>query len=164
MTFHRAQTVAVTKVVNAPVYLVERALARSPDVHVSLPALLNVGFPRPLQAWGDGLSIGATRTIHFSGAEGDPPGDLVMRVSGRREGYVEFERISDGSKLTQWLQWRRSEIEWRPVDEFHTRVTWRIGYDRGLDPAWYFGPWERLVVGKAAGYLIDSNATPSRER
>jgi len=39
-------------------------------------------------------------------------------------------------------------------------VTWTLDYERGLDPAWYFGPWERYATRLAAGYLIDAVATP----
>jgi hypothetical protein len=104
------------------------------------------------------------RTIHFAGAEGDPPGDLVMRVTGRRDGYARFETVSDSSKLTQWLRWNSSEVEWRKLDQGRTQVTWRIHFDRRLDPAWYFAPWERAVVAEAAKYLIEANATPRGSR
>jgi hypothetical protein len=164
LTFRRAQTVEVSKVVNAPPALVEQQLAHSPRTETPLPLGLRVGFPQPIKAWGDGLAIGSMRTIHFTGAEGDPPGDLVMRVTGRRDGYARFETVSDGSKLTQWIRWNGSEVEWRRLDPDHTRVTWRIHFDRQLDPAWYFTPWERAVVGEAGTYLIDANATPAGNR
>jgi hypothetical protein len=41
-----------------------------------------------------------------------------------------------------------------------TRVTWRIRFERQLDPAWYFTAWERAAVREAAEYLIAANATP----
>ena len=41
-----------------------------------------------------------------------------------------------------------------------TRVTWTLRYRRGLDPAWYFGPMEQYAARLAAGYLIDTVATP----
>jgi hypothetical protein len=164
LTFRRAQTVEVSKSVNAPPALVEQLLAQSPRTDTPLPLALRVGFPQPIKAWGDGLAIGSMRTIHFTGAEGDPPGDLVMRVTERRDGYARFETVSDGSKLTQWIRWNSSEVEWRSLDQDHTQVTWRIHFDRQLDPAWYFTPWERAVVGEAAKYLIDANATPAGSR
>jgi hypothetical protein len=101
------------------------------------------------------------RVIHFAGAEGDPPGDLVMRVTDSRRGYVRFATVSDGSKLTQWLLWKSSEVRWSAIDRDHTEVTWTIEFDRQLDPAWYFTPWERYAVGKAAAFLIEANATPT---
>jgi hypothetical protein len=164
LTFRRAQTVEVSKSVNASSALVEQQLAQSLRTKTPLPLTLRVGFPQPIQASGEGLAIGSIRTIHFTGAEGDPPGDLVMRVTDSRDGYARFETVSDGSKLTQWIRWNSSEVAWRPLDQDHTQVTWRIHFDRQLDPAWYFTPWERAVVGQAAEYLIDANATPVGNR
>lgn len=160
LTWSRGESVAVTRVIPAAVDAVEAALSQSPRVGTALPRFLRIGFPRPLEAWGQGLTVGATRIVHFAGAEGDPPGDLVMRVAERRPGYARFERVRDGSKLTQWLRWDDSEVEWVPVDAGHTRVTWRIHFERQLDPAWYFAPWERIAVRAAATYLIAANATP----
>jgi hypothetical protein len=162
LTFNRAQSVEVRSVVAAPADEVEHALTQAPDVNTPLPLALRIGFPRPLAAWGEGLAIGHTRTIHFAGAEGDPPGDLLMRVAERRRGYARFETVSDQSKLTQWVRWTSSEVEWTALDEGHTTVTWRIEFRRQLDPAWYFTPWERAAVKEAAAYLIDANATPVR--
>ncbi|MBT9331332.1 SRPBCC family protein [Paracidobacterium acidisoli] len=160
LTINRKQTVEATRVVDASADAVEEALSQGLDVRAPLPVWLRAGFPRPLWAGGDGLSAGAVRTIHFAGAEGDPPGDLVMRVAERRVGYVRFETVSDGSKLTQWVAWENSEVEWRAVDASHTAVTWRIHFERELDPAWYFTPIERMTVREAAGYLIEANAVP----
>jgi hypothetical protein len=161
LTWRRAQSIEVTEVVDAPVNAVEAALAESLKVHAALPIFLRIGFPRPLDAYGEGLNVGATRTIHFAGAEGDPPGDLVMQVTERRTGYVRFETVSDKSKLTQWLRWDSSDVTWAPVDARHTRVTWQVHFERQLDPAWYFGPWERFAVHEATRFLIDANATPA---
>jgi hypothetical protein len=162
LTFNRAQSVEARSVVAAPANEIEHALAHGPNVNTPLPLALRIGFPRPLGAWGEGLAVGDTRTIHFAGAEGDPPGDLVMRVTERHPGYARFETVSDQSKLTQWVQWTSSEVEWKAVDEDHTTVTWRIDFERQLDPSWYFTPWERAAVTEAAAYLIDANTTPVR--
>jgi len=160
LTFNRAQSVEVRSVVAAPANEIEHALTHSPNVSTLLPMALRIGFPKPLGAWGEGLAVGDTRTVHFSGAEGDPPGDLVMRVAERRPGYARFDTVSDQSKLTQWVEWTSSEVEWTALDQGHTTVTWRIDFMRQLDPAWYFTPWERAAVTEAAAYLIDANATP----
>jgi hypothetical protein len=84
-----------------------------------------------------------------------------MRITESRPGYVCFNAIHDGSKLAHWIAWDSSEVEWTPVDATHTAVTWRIQFDRQLDPAWYFVPLERAAVHEAAAYLIDANATPA---
>lgn len=161
LSFDRRQVVEVNRVVDAPVESVEAALADAPRIDRRLPGFLRIGFPRPLAASGTGLNIGAERRILFSGAEGDPAGYLVMRIAKRSPGYVRYETVSDGSKLTQWIRWDDSEVSWMPMDAQHTRVTWRVHFERGLDPAWYFAAWERAAVREAAGYLIDINAKPA---
>jgi hypothetical protein len=161
LTFNRAETVTATRIIDAPADSIERTLAQSPDIRQPLPRFLRIGFPHPLATSGTGLEIGDTRTIHFSGAEGDPPGDLVVRVTERRPGYARLDTVSDSSKLTQWIRWTSSEVEWHPIDATHTRVTWTIHFDRELDPVWYFTPWERFAVSRAAAYMITANATPA---
>jgi hypothetical protein len=163
LSLNRHETVEAVKAVDGSADAVTQMLSLSPRVDTALPGFLRIGFPRPLEAHGEGLEVGAMRTIHFAGAEGDPPGDLVMRVAERRPGYVRFETVSDGSKLTQWIRWTSSEVEWKQVDAGRTEVKWRIHFDRQLDPAWYFTPWERFAVKDAAGYLIEANARPAGE-
>lgn len=160
LTFDRRQVVEVKRVVEASAGMVQDAIAQSPRIEEQLPEFLRIGFPHPLEARGSGLEVGSQRRILFSGAEGDPPGWLVMRVAERRPGYVRFETVSDGSKLTQWIRWDASDVKWTPIDARHTRVTWRVHFERELDPAWYFIPWERAAVRDAAKYLIEANATP----
>ena len=161
LSFNRSQTVEVTRIVNAPADAVEHQLALSPDITTRLPESLRVGFPRPLRAWGNGLQIGAMRTIHFAGAEGDPPGDLIMHVTTRQPGFVRFEAVRDDSKLTQWIAWNSSEVQWKQLDAAHTRVTWSVHFNRQLDPAWYFTPLERAAVYEAAKYLIQPGVPPA---
>jgi hypothetical protein len=164
LTANREQTVEATGLIDAPAYAVEAALTQSPDLNTPLPGLLRIGFPRPLEAHGNGLEIGATRTIHFAGAEGDPPGDLISQVTERGPGFVRVDTVSDTTKLTQWLKWQSSEVEWHAVDAQRTSVTWRVHFERQLDPAWYFVSWERAAVHEAAKYLIQANATPQGNR
>ncbi|MGA2887927.1 MAG: hypothetical protein ABSE51_07735 [Terracidiphilus sp.] len=83
-----------------------------------------------------------------------------MRVAENRPGYVRFETVSDTSKLTQWIAWTSSEVQWKQIDAAHSLVNWRVHFERQLDPAWYFGPLERVAVHEAAKYLIEANAMP----
>ncbi len=164
LTINREQTVEVSRTISAPSAEVAAALRKQPHLERSLPGLLRIGFPRPLAAEGDGLALGVFRTIRFSGAEGAPPGDLITRIVESRPGYVRSEAIADTSKLAHWMRWETSEVWWQPVDAAHTRVIWRIHYRRGLDPAWYFAPWERAAVRAAATYMIQAQATPEVAR
>ncbi len=163
LSFNRDETVQASQVVTATTEEVQRALSGVPRTDVRFPFYLRMGFPRPAEATGSGLEVGALRTIHFAGGEGRP-GDLVLRVEDSQPGYVRYVALSDHSKVAHWLAWRTSEISWTPVDAQHTRVTWTLRFERKLDPAWYFGPWERYAARLAAQSLIQANATPRLRR
>jgi hypothetical protein len=160
LSMPREESVSVERIVNAPAAEVERALASGPRFGAPLPMYLRLGFPRPLEAQGEGLQPGSLRVIHFSGSEAGHSGDLVMRVGAHEPGFVRFDAVSDHSHIIHWLAWRSAEVRWSSVDAGRTRVTWRLNFRRRLDPAWYFRPWERYAAGLAAGYLITTNATP----
>lgn len=159
LTFPTDETVTVTKLVRGTPEDVERALSREPHFDGELPPFLRMKFPLPAAASGEGLAIGSERRIHFAGGEGKP-GDLTMRVTERSADAVTFTAVSDTSHIAHWLTWRTSRVAWRAADAGQTQVTWTIRYDRELDPAWYFGPWERYATRLTASYLIDSLATP----
>ncbi|MCI0352183.1 MAG: hypothetical protein L0Z53_22415 [Acidobacteriales bacterium] len=161
LSLPREESVTVARMVNASAEQVEQALAKSPRVGGPLPLYLRLGFPRPLEATGDGLEIGRRRLIHFSASEAGHSGDLVMQVAARQPGLVRFDALSDHTHIIHWLAWRSAEVRWSRVDDTHTRVEWRLNFRRRLDPAWYFRPWQRYAVRLAADYLITNNATPA---
>ena len=160
LSFNREETVQASRIINASAEQVELAISRSPHTDLPLPLYLRMGFPRPTEAKGEGLQVGAPRSIRFAGGEGCP-GDLMLKVEEFRPGYVRFHVISDRSKIAHWLDWKSSEVEWIALDSDHTRVTWKLHFQRRLDPAWYFRPWERYATELAADYLIRSNANPA---
>jgi hypothetical protein len=161
LTFPTREEVTVRKIVSGSPADVERALARKPVFDEALPPFLRMKFPLPVSASGEGLSVGAERRIHFAGGEGKP-GDLTMRVTGRDASSVTFTAESDTSHIAHWLTWRTSHVAWRAAGPARTEVTWTIVYDRELDPAWYFAPWERYATRLAAEVLIDNLAATSR--
>ncbi len=161
LSFARVQRVEASAVVAGSVAEVRERTARSPRVAVPLPTYLRMGFPRPLWAAGEGLAVGNVRRVHFAGGEG-APGDMVLRVAEAGPGYGRFVVASDECagmhSVGHWVGVREAEVRWAPAGPGRTRVSWALTYERRLDPAWYFGPWERYGVGLAARYLIDANA------
>lgn len=155
LSFPRGQQVTVKKIVNGSPADVERMLARQPVFDRALPAYLRMKFPLPVATSGEGLTLGAQRRIHFAGGEGKP-GDLALRITERAPSSVTFTAQSDTSHIAHWLTWRASRVSWRAAGAGRTEVEWTIAYDRELDPAWYFAPWERYATRLAAGYLIDT--------
>lgn len=165
-TITRDATVTVTRVVAAPADAVERALFERPRFERVPSRYLRAGFPSPVAARIVRTGDGVRWTVELRGGEmrlnGMEPrtGDLVLDLVDRGRGFVRWRAVSDTSHMTHFLSWRGSDVRWEPIDARSTRVTWTVRYARGLDPAWYFGPLERIAVGLAADYLIESVATP----
>jgi len=159
LSFQREETVSAERVLAATPAQVEATLSSNPRLNGALPFYLGLGFPRPVSVSGNGITPGARRLIHFAGGEGKP-GDLLLEVTGRDPGRLSFRTLSDTSHVAHWLQWEESTVEWATVDVSHTRVRWTLRYRRLLDPAWYFGPWERYAVRLTASQLIEDAATP----
>ena len=136
-----------------------RRSRRVPRFERELPAFFKLGFPTPGVTGGEGLTIGAERRVEFLHG-GHHPGSLVLRVASRTPRSVTFRPEQDDSYITHWLSWRDIDVEWREIAPGQTEVSWTLRYRRRLDPAWYFAPLERYATGLAAGYLIDTLATP----
>lgn len=165
-TASRDESITETKVVHASSREVERALCEAPRFDRALPLYLRAGFPRTVETR-IGRGARATRwIIRFRGGEmhldGMEPraGDLILELEQMRPQYLRWRAVSDSSHMTHFLTWQQAIVQWEPIDRDTTRVTWTLRYRRDLDPSWYFGPWERYAVRLAAGYLIDSVATP----
>jgi hypothetical protein len=165
-TFNREESVTESRIVHTSADAVERVLFETPRFDRTRPLYLRTGFPSPIATRIDRTS-GATRwTIQFRGGEtrlnGMEPrvGDLILELEEMRPGCIRWRAISDSSHMTHFLDWREATVQWEAIDAHTTKVTWTLNYRRGLDPAWYFGPMERYAVRLAAGYLIDSVATP----
>jgi hypothetical protein len=163
---NRDESVAATRIVGASSQAVARALFEPPRFDRVRPLYLRAGFPSPVATRVERSADGTRWVIQLRGGElrlnGMEPrqGDLVLALEETRPGLVRWRAVSDSSHMTHFLNWREIVVQWEPVNSEATKVTWTLRYRRGLDPAWYFGPWERYAVRLAAGYLIDSVATP----
>lgn len=155
----REERVTVMRVIAASPDAIRSALAATPRFDRPLPAFLRLGFPVPGHTSGDGLAVGDRRSVMLMHGE-HHSGALEFAVTAVDSSSVRFVTVSDSSYITHWLDWRDATVRWEPVDEARTRVTWTLRYRRRLDPAWYFAPLERYGVSVAAGYLIESLATP----
>jgi hypothetical protein len=159
LAFPRAESVTAERVIPVSATEVERFLSRTPRFDKPLPIGLRLGFPRPVGSAGEGLQPGDRRIVHFASRRGRIR-DLTLEVAERGWGTVRFQVLSDSTHIAEWLQWQEAEVRWTELDGGHTLMRWTLRYRRRLDPAWYFGPLERIAVQAAAAYLIDNLATP----
>jgi hypothetical protein len=162
LSFPRHENVTVTRTVAGSAAHVEEALGRRPRFNRLLPPFLRLGFPVPGVALGEGLDVGDVRFVRFRNGAADM-GEAAFVVWERTPQRVVFRPAHDTTPIADWLSWSEAEVTWSAVSPTHPRVTWTLRYERRLDPAWYFGPWERYGVTLAAGYLVDTLATPVPE-
>jgi hypothetical protein len=159
LSFHREEYITANRVIEATPDQIRAALNSQPRLDSKLPFYLRLGFPRPVSVSHQGSGVGCRETIHFAGGEGKP-GDLVMELTDAGGQRMRWRTVSDTSHVAHWLKWEESKVEWFVMDATHTRVQWTLRYRRLLDPAWYFGPWERYAVRLTADQLIQDAATP----
>lgn len=165
-TLNRRESVSETKIVRAVPEEIARALFEQPRFDRRLPLYLRGGFPNAIATRIESNAEGMRWVIRVRGGEmrlnGMEPrtGELILALEESHPGLVRWRALSDTSHMTHFLTWREITVRWSAVDAGYSTVTWTLDYDRGLDPAWYFGPWERYAARLAAGYLIDSVATP----
>lgn len=150
----REGSATAERIVAATPAEVRAKLAGAPYYYADLPLLFRSGFPTPIGGEGTGLEVGDERYVRFT------MGSMRVRVTHSEPNAVTFARIEDTTPVRNWLEVGDSVITWTGIAPGRTRIRWTMYYERHLDPAWYFGPLERFGVNKAAGYLIDSVATP----
>jgi hypothetical protein len=157
-------------VVEATSVEVQGALARTPMFTTELPTFLTIGFNKPISATGTGIAIGDQRGIEFTGGSHDDHPLRLFGLTGERSvdhhaqmhltvvestaNRLVFSIDHDSTMTAKWVDLNRAVVTWEPVDEFHTRVTWRLEYERLLYPTLYFAPLQRFGMGEAADYLL----------
>lgn len=162
LSFPREEMVTVEKVVQATPQEVEMTLSQVADYDQNLPFFFRLGFPAPIASSGGGLELGDQRSVQFSDGHLSP-GTLFIEVIDRSSNSVRFRTVSDSSEIARWLEWGEAEVSWVGGKNGETLVTLEQHYKRLLDPAWYFGPLEKLIVRVASGHVIDALATPRGE-
>jgi hypothetical protein len=120
----------------------------------SVPLRL-LGMPTPELVVGDGLDPGDRWLFHYPGSAHGPGGHTVTQVASRTADRIDFAVVQDNAITARWFRWERASIAWQPVDPGHTRVTLRVGFRRGLDPSWYFGPLQDGLMHEGGGHLLD---------
>lgn len=155
LSFDRDETVTVSRLVTVPPELIERKLARMPDLSKILPPFLRLGFPEPQSASGEDLKVGSQRCFHVPARE-NLSGDVCWKIARRSAHHVLFQLVKDESKIAHWMTWRTANVAWSAEGDGQTRVVVTLKFWRELDPAWYFSPLERYAVGLTGEYLIDA--------
>lgn len=157
------QTVTVTRQVALTPAQVGGRVAAGPGFGATRQALLT-GVPLPQTAVAAGpagpLAPGTRWTFRYAGSSHGPGGQTVMAVQNHTASpagtLIRFRPVEDSSITARWLYWRAASLQWRPAGQDRTEVSAVLTFTRRLDPSWYFGPVQQLMVGAGAEHLLDS--------
>ncbi|SCL37601.1 hypothetical protein GA0074692_4724 [Micromonospora pallida] len=150
------QSVEVTRVVALSADAVAARLAAGPrPVPVQSPALRLLGAPLPEHVAGSGLAPGDRWTFGYHGSAHGPGGHLVAEVATSEPGHLTFRFPEDTTINGRWFTWRQADLRWQAVDAGTTEVRLTVDYRRGLDPSWYFGPLQDVLLDQGGGHLLD---------
>jgi hypothetical protein len=150
------QTSVVTRTIALRPEQVTERLAQGPVAAPvrSVPLRL-LGMPLPQRVTGDGLAPGDRWLFAYHGSAHGPGGHLVAAVDEAGSDHLGFTFVEDTSITARWFTWQHAELRWRAVDAGHTEIRLTIGYRRGLDPSWYFGPLQDVLLDEGGGHLLD---------
>jgi len=159
LRWHPEQTATAARVVALTPDEVWQRLARGPAPTAvrSLPLRL-LGMPTPHHVTGTGLRPGDRWVFHYPHSSHGSGGQTVTEVTAARAGRVNFIVVEDSAITSRWLVWRHATVSWRPVGDHRIEVTVSLSYLRRLDPSWYFGPLQQVLMADGAGYLLDALA------
>ena len=121
----------------------------------SLP-LRMLGMPTPQRIEGIGIDPGARWMFAYHGSSHGPGGHTIFEVTSHTANAVGF-RIR-GGQLDHGPTGSTGATPpspWTAVDAGHTEVRLAIAYERGLDPSWYFGPLNDVLLHEGGAHLLD---------
>ena len=164
-TFERYNEVEYSRVVEASIDDIRQHIAtNNMKLENERPVFLRL-FPLPEAVVGQGIAVGDERTLHFVYNKwfyfNAHEGDTVFRVTKSDANHISFSIPHDDSYLSHYLTWQSADIMFEPLGDNKTKVTWKLAYERKLDPIWYFGPLQRYAASLTAETLIDNVADPT---
>jgi len=162
LSFERYNQVEYSRVIDQALESTRKNLSVSTIPTESRPLFLRI-FPLPKTVSGEGLSVGDEHKLDFEYKKwiftNTHKGSTIFRVAEVSSNYVRFDIPHDDSYISHYLEWKSSEVFFEELDQGKTKVSWRLAYDRKLDPVWYFGPLQRYAVYLTAKVLTDNTET-----
>jgi hypothetical protein len=117
-------------------------------------------FPMPTRVDAGTLRAGDVHRLHFVYKRwfftNVQRGDMAIRIAEVSPARIRTEIVQNDSYLSHYMKIDGTEVRFRNAGGGRTQVSLTVKYHRLLDPAWYFGPMERLAARQSARYLIDT--------
>ncbi len=162
-TFNRYNEVSQSVVINAPAIAILQKINQQPSFKDTTPSFISI-FPKPNNISNWKLETGSTINVDFEYKKwvfwNSHYGTASFEVNKLSDMHFVFYPTQDTSYISNYLDWEKSELTIEPIGNHQTRVTWKLGYERKLDPIWYFGPLQYYAARLTAETLIQHVANP----
>lgn len=157
-SFERQNQVMRTVVVNASIDQLKANMAAEINLSARRHWFLSI-FPLPVEVQAGTLNPGDVHKLDFIYKRwfftNIDRGEFHLRIDEVSEDRVKTSVTRNTSYLAKYLNIQGTEVQFTPISEDQTEIALTIHYERLLDPAWYFGPMQKIAVSQSADYLID---------
>lgn len=160
MSFEREHSVTRSQIVSLTPSQIHENLSRPIHLDAGRPAFISI-FPLPSHVEAGSLNEGDIHKAHFTykrwGMDGVnvKTGETWLKLASVEPLHVKTKVVKDTSYFAHYLTIHGTDIRLNPVSETQTQISLTIHYRRELDPAWYFGPLQKLAIEQSGDYLIN---------
>lgn len=158
-SFERSNIVEHTQVINASVSDIRKKLGANRLLADTAPLFAKL-FPKPSMINAEGLSIGSKHWVEISYFKwiywNEKRGVTQFKVTENKDHYIRLSPVLDTSYISSYLTWGNAEIYFEPVANNQTKVTWRVAFNRKIDPVWYVQPLQRYAVSLMTAQLVST--------
>lgn len=160
MSMERENSVTRSHIVHLTPAQIHANLAKPIHLDAGRPAFLSL-FPLPSHVEAGSLRAGDIHKAHFKykrwGIDGVnvKTGQTWLKIASVNPLHVKTKVVKDTSYFAHYLTIHGTDIRLRPIDSKTTQISLTIHYRRELDPAWYFGPLQKIAIKQSGDYLID---------
>ena len=163
LSFGRDHTVTRKAVVDAGVDAIHAKLAEPIALSESPSRFLSL-FPLPHTVEAGSLNAGDIHTSHFTYRRwpvfNTHEGRMEIELTDVTRERIRTAVIRNDAYFSHYMTVKGTEIALTPLPDGRTEVALSIHYRRDLDPAWYFGPLQKLAMRQSADYLIAQIIAP----
>lgn len=79
---------------------------------------------------------------------------MELEITETSDDKIVFRPIKDETHIHHWLHWDKITVEKVQTPKSEPAIKWTSQYKCVLGPAWYFEPFERIVVKVMNKHLI----------
>ena len=163
VSYKRHNEVSTTQIINSGIDEIKQKLSSPIAIDNNENWLLSV-FPMPYKIEAGSLNEGDIHEIYFRYNRwfitNTHHGSMSLKLIKVEDQYIETEFVSNTSYISNYLNLKGTQINFRPISDSKTEIRLTVKYDRLLDPAWYFDPLQEYAIKKTSEMLIAEVMTP----